>query len=226
MEYVDLTIRYPDELLHPMQRFIRFGDAVDYEEMVMWSVRPSDGRHVALYYVKAHLERYRRAVDGLADTIECRIAALDDRRAYVWVVEELRAADQAISSTFVGRRLLVLPPIRIDADAAMGMTIVGGNRALQAAIDDLPDTVDVTINAVGPFDRHRGTLAGPLTDRQRAAVAAAVELGYYEVPRTADLATVAAAIDCAESTASVLLRRAERDIMTQVIDRYAGRTDR
>jgi predicted DNA binding protein len=55
-----------------------------------------------------------------------------------------------------------------------------------------------------------------LTDRQREAVRAAVEAGYYAVPREASLADVAEAIGCAESTASEHLRRAEAAVMRRL----------
>ena len=57
-----------------------------------------------------------------------------------------------------------------------------------------------------------------MTDRQLEAVATAVEIGYYAVPREAGLADVAAALGCAESTASNLLRKAEASVMGRLVD--------
>jgi predicted DNA binding protein len=79
-----------------------------------------------------------------------------------------------------------------------------------------------TINEIGTYDRRGGTPAGTLTDRQLAAASTALHLGYYEVPREGTLNDVADELGCAESTASVLLRRAERDILTHVLGRYGG----
>ncbi|WP_246998390.1 helix-turn-helix domain-containing protein [Halosolutus gelatinilyticus] len=91
--------------------------------------------------------------------------------------------------------------------------------AIQDSIQDVLADVDVTINEIGSYDRHGGTDAGALTDRQLVAVETALSIGYYAVPREASLAD---ALDCAESTASVLLRRAERDLFARVLDRYDG----
>ena len=52
-----------------------------------------------------------------------------------------------------------------------------------------------------------------LTARQRAAVRAALDLGYYDVPREADHEAVADAIDCAPSTAAEHLRKAEATLL-------------
>lgn len=65
-------------------------------------------------------------------------------------------------------------------------------------------------------------MAGTFTERQRAAGDTALRLGYYEVPRDGTLDDVAEALGCAESTASVLLRRAERDMRSRILDRCGG----
>jgi predicted DNA binding protein len=104
----------------------------------------------------------------------------------------------------------------------MGMTLVGDGSDIQSVLDGVPGEIDVTVNEIGSYDRRGGTLAGVLSDRQLQAINAALELGYYEVPRAGSLADVAAALDCAESTASQLLRRAERDIFSRVLERYGG----
>lgn len=226
MKYLDLRLRPPDAMLHPMGRFVRQEDAVRYEEMLTWSVRPEEGVEHALYYVEADLERYREAVAGVETVRECHVAPIDEGSAHVWVREESLPEIRAWRDAFADRNLVVVPPIRFDDDAAMGMTVVGDGADLQAVLADVPDAVEATVEAVGSYDRRDGTLAGALTDRQRDAAGTALRLGYYEVPREADLAAVADALGCAESTASELLRRAEREVFSRLLDRYgtgAGR---
>jgi hypothetical protein len=127
--------------------------------------------------------------------------------------------------TFLDRHLVVVPPIRFDDDAGMGMTIVGEGKDIHEMLVDTPPEVGVTIHEIGTYDRRGGTLAGILTDRQLTAIGTALRLGYYEVPRDATLNDVATALDCAESTASVLLRRAERNAFSRLLDRYGGTID-
>jgi len=55
-----------------------------------------------------------------------------------------------------------------------------------------------------------------LTDRQQEAVHAALEHGYYEVPREGTVEDVAATLDCAPSTASNHLRKAEARLVEAV----------
>jgi len=223
MKYLDLRLRLPDRMLHPMQAFIRETDAVGYEEMLAWRVRPDTDIEYALYYVEADLERYRTAVEEVETVVDWRLTPIDDAAAHVWVCEKTRPETNAWRDAFADRQLIVVPPIRFDETAAMEMTVVGDGSDIQATLETVPPAVDVTVNEVGTYDRRGGTLAGTLTDRQLTAASTALQLGYYDVPRSATLGDVADALACAESTASVLLRRAERDVLSQVLDRYGGR---
>lgn len=226
MKYADVRVRLPDAMLHPMQSFIRHEDAVRYEEMVTWRVRPAAGVQSVLFYVEGDLDRYRAAVEAIDTVLEWEMTPIDDDAAHVWACEEIRPETASWRSAFADRHLVVVPPIRYDDDARLGMTIVGDGADLSAMLADVPDQLDVTVAEIGTYDRRGGTLMGSLTDRQLAAVDAALRLGYYEVPREADLAAVADELDCAESTASKLLRRAQREVFTRLLDRYGGETAR
>lgn len=226
MKYLDVRIRLPDRMLHPMQEFIRYEDYVEYEAMLAWRVRPDEDVEYALYYVEADLESYREAVEEVETVLDCRITPIDDTSAHVWACEETRPETQAWREAFTDRQLIVVPPIRFDDEAAMDMTIVGDGSDIHDTIESVPPEVDVTVKEIGSYDRRGGTLAGTLTDRQLAAAETALRLGYYEVPRDATLEEIADALDCAESTASVLLRRAERDLLSRVFNRYGGHIGR
>ena len=222
MKYLDLRLDLPDRMLHPMQAFIREAEAVRYEEMLAWRVRPGKDIEYALYYVEADLQRYRDAVRELETVVDCRITPIDDASAHVWVCEETRPETRVWREAFADRQLIVVPPIRFDDEAGMEMTIVGDGGDIHDTLEEVPSEVDVTVNEIGSYDRRGGTLAGTLTDRQLTAASTARQLGYYEVPRDATLEDVADELGCAESTASVLLRRAERDLFSHVLDRYGG----
>lgn len=202
-----------------MQRFIRDGNAVSYEEMIAWDIRPTRGVQLSLFFVNGDLEEYEEAVDRV-DTIDrYHLSKLDNESALVWVVEQVRPEFASFAMAFAGRDVLVLPPVQFDDDAAMRMRAVGPGEAIQGMLTDVREENSLTVHAVGPYHRRLSGLLGQLSQRQRDAVETAHELGYYEVPREADLRTVADALDCSESTASVLLRRAKRRILDVIMDR-------
>ena len=105
--------------------------------------------------------------------------------------------------------LVVVPPIEYESDGTVAFSIFGPEDELQNAVTDISVPVDVTIEAVGGLARTRSAVEARLTERQREAVKTAVDLGYYEIPRTATQEDIAAELNCAPSTAAEHLRKAE-----------------
>ncbi|MFB6162304.1 MAG: helix-turn-helix domain-containing protein [Halococcoides sp.] len=62
-----------------------------------------------------------------------------------------------------------------------------------------------------------GTIAVPVDAPDAELLRAALEAGYFEVPRETSLAALAEEFDCAESTLSERLRRATRDILAEAL---------
>lgn len=63
----------------------------------------------------------------------------------------------------------------------------------------------------------------PSGEGQRSrSVRTAQELGLYAVPLTTSLTEVAESVGCSQSTASVILRRAERELIGGVFERFGG----
>ncbi|QIO23190.1 helix-turn-helix domain-containing protein [Haloarcula sp. JP-L23] len=221
MRYLDARFSQPDWMLHPMQRFIRETDAVQYEELRAWSIVAGDpDTEYELFYVEADRERYEAAIRSVDSVRWYDLTPIDDGSFYVYICQRTREADRQWRSAFTELNLLVVPPIVYDSHADFDMTVVGASEDLQAMLDGLPADIDVTVDAIGEYDRRHAPIAGAVTDRQLAAVEAAVELGFYEVPRTAAVADVAAELGCAESTATALLQRAESSVMERLVRRH------
>lgn len=201
---------------HPMERFLREEDAIRREELITWNVT-SDGVEYALFLVDGARERYRDRIDDVDSVVDYTLAPVDDTRFYVYVCQETREADEALRAAFARRNLVVVPPVTYDA-AGMHLTVVGEAADLTAMVDAVPDPIDVSVEGLGDFDRRHGSPVAELTARQLEAVETAVELGYYAVPREGSLAEVAEALDCAASTASTLLRKAERSLLTRLVE--------
>ena len=76
----------------------------------------------------------------------------------------------------------------------------------------------------GGFRLHRLTREGEseppgdgLTDRQREALRTAYELGYFDIPRGASLAEVAAELEITASSVSERLRRAQTQLIEETV---------
>lgn len=105
-------------------------------------------------------------------------------------------------------------------NGAMHGRVVGDAEALQRALEDAPEPIDVQIDEIGRFPGRVDDPATILSERQREAVEIAGELGYYEQPRGATHEEIAAELDCAPATASDHLQKAEAKLVTAVLDEF------
>jgi predicted DNA binding protein len=215
VKYLDATFDLPPELRHPMGEFLRDSDAIARIEIRAWNITPGDVEYI-LAHVEGAIGPYRERIASVDSVRDATLAPIDEGSFYVYVRQETRRADRQWRQAFEQRDLVTVPPIVYDGDGTR-FTIVGDTSDLQALLDDLPDGVGVTVEEVSDYDRRHATIASDVTDRQFEAVSVAAALGYYAVPREADLAAVAAELGCAESTASNLLRKAESSVMRRLV---------
>jgi len=93
----------------------------------------------------------------------------------------------------------------------------GEEAALQSAFADASKKISIDVEWTGGYAPEQAPVLGRLTDRQREALTAAYEMGYYEEPREISFGDVADELDIAPSTANELLRRAEAVLVDAVI---------
>jgi hypothetical protein len=105
-------------------------------------------------------------------------------------------------------------------DGAMYGRAVGDPAALQRALENVPAEMDVDVEAVGEFGGDADAPESALSARQREALEAARELGYYDHPRGATHEDVAAELDCGPATASDHLQKAEAKVVEAVLDEF------
>lgn len=219
MKYLDVHLSQPNRMLHPMQRFIREGDAVRHEELVAWNVAGREGVEYELFYAEADRGPYREAIEGVESVRWYDLTPIDDGAFYVYVCQETRADDVRWREAFAALNLLVVPPIVYDAEADFSMTVVGSGEDLQAMIEGLPEEISATVRAIGEYDARTAPIGGELTDRQLEALSVGADLGYFEVPREAGVEDVADELGCAPSTASTLLQKGQARVVRRLVER-------
>lgn len=202
VQSIHLELRYDESTIHPMHRFVCESPHVE-REVLLEGRRVADGRTM-LFFVEGDRERYESILGRRPDLDEFDITPADDG-FYVWVRAENREADLPLIDAFEQDTLVVVPPVEFRSDRTARFTVVGSGADLRSILDSLPDGVDATVHRLGD---PTGIDDDGVTDRQREALRAAWDLGYFEIPRTGSIDDVAAELDCATSTASDLLRRA------------------
>jgi len=215
MEHVGLTISPIEGAFNAVDGAIADEGAVTREAVldVDWL---SDGSSLVLYRLSGDesvlLER-------LADHDGVRaheVTRREDDSFYLFV----HAARSEPLSELLGiveeHALLIQRPIEF-VEEGIEVTVAGESGALREAFAEIPDTVDAEVRRTGEYVPGESAILSEVTERQREAMEAAVEVGYYRHPREATAEDVAERIGCSTSTASELLRRAEATIVVGLL---------
>jgi predicted DNA binding protein len=108
--------------------------------------------------------------------------------------------------------LIVATPV-VYCEGTVRFRVVGKSDVLQSMVDAIPPGFKADIHEIGTFPDESTAPMTRLSERQRAAVTAALELGYYENPREATHADVAERLGCAANTATEHLQKAEAKLV-------------
>ncbi len=181
----------------------------------------SDGTYALLYRLQGEAGDVRTVLTDRDVVIDFDVvsgADADDAPAsYLYVHTEEEPTLSALLAIAETHALLLEPPFDVTDDGVL-VTLVGEAASLQAAFADASDRIRVEVVRIGGYEPDVETPRTRLTDRQREALDAAVDLGFYERPRGTDFEELGAALDCAPSTANELLRRAEARLVRSAVD--------
>ncbi|WP_193570124.1 MULTISPECIES: helix-turn-helix domain-containing protein [Halorussus] len=219
VQSLDVTLRLPPELRLSVPDPVAPGDDFVREELLSWHTHEDEGLQYFLSLVVGDLDAVREALDAVEAVRRFDLSRIDDDRFYAYVAMDLRPEDDAWFGVLAARRVVVVPPVVFGPEGEIALTVLGDPDELRQVVAEFPDEIAVDVDRVSEHDHLPGSLAGRLTARQFEAVEAARDLGYYDVPREAELADVADALDCTQSTASALLRKAERALVDAALVR-------
>ncbi|WP_137287503.1 helix-turn-helix domain-containing protein [Halorussus salinisoli] len=208
MRRVQLTFYAPDAEVHPLHTLMAERDYVDAAEMVHWNDAGESMTHA--FYIEGDREAF---VAELVETPEVQaydLTPVAEGRFYVHVRAETTPVQRAMFDAYNEGGVVVTSTLEHTDDGGVTFEVVGTAEALQDLHGAAPDGIEVDIERIGGPSADYETL---LSERQREAVEVAVTVGYYDVPRSATHEDVAAKLDCAPSTASEHLRKAESKVL-------------
>lgn len=163
------------------------------------------------------------AVRDLLDRVDSLTTATllpEDDGTYVFSHQTEFELSRSVLDVVAHSEVAFPPPVVFLGGGEVRFEAVGGSDGLSEFHGRLSELLDVRIERVGDF--RRGPAPATLTDRQRAALEAAAAVGYYDVPRVGTVADVAGRLDCAQSTAGELPRKAESRVLLDYVDAAPG----
>ncbi|WP_435124314.1 helix-turn-helix domain-containing protein [Halobaculum sp. D14] len=201
--------------IHPMYGVMTEAPFIERATAIQWNYT-GDALGI-LHYVVGDADALESAMQEIPEVVGYDIERIDERSCYVYVRDATTDSLQEMFKPITSGGLVVVPPIKYDPDGTVVLSIFGPDDELQDAIERISVPVDVTIEAVGGLPGTTAAVETLLTDRQREVVETAVDLGYYDIPRTASQEDIAVELDSAPSTIAEHLRKAEaRVLRTQV----------
>lgn len=212
MRRVSLRTDYPAARRHALHQELVERAGVERADLLVWG---PVGSATQFQWFDADPETTAALLDAVPEVTHRRLVA-GDGGTYAFTRQSGFAFDPDLLDVVASADVAFLPPVSFHGDGTATVDAVGEDDRLAALVDALAAHADVTVESVRDF--HRGGAPAALTDRQRAALDAAVAAGYYEVPREGSVADVADALDCSTSTAGELLRKAEARVVTGLVD--------
>lgn len=217
MKHIRVRIRTDraDEI-HPMYDVMTGASFVKRATAVQWNY--TGNALGILHYVVGDADALESAMQAIPEVVGYDIERLDERSCYVYVRDATTESLRAMFGPITSGGLIVVPPIEYASDGSVVISIFGPDDEIQQAIEEISVPVEVTIEAVGGLAGTTAAIEAQLTDRQREVVETAVELGYYDVPRTAGQENIAEELNRAPSTIAEHLRKAESQILRSHFD--------
>lgn len=217
MQHVRLTLdaggREAD--IHPMYDLLSNADCVEQATALQWNFT---GEELGImHHVEGDADRFAAAVEGVPQVVGYEPSRTGEGEFYAYVRDELTPAAREMFEVLAAGTAVVVPPVAYEPDGTVSFSAFGPAGEIDAAVELVPDFIGVGVRKVGGMSGLPGLRAAVLSDRQREAARTGLELGYYEVPRTASHEDVAAAMGCAPSTAAEHLRKAESKLLDAVL---------
>ena len=217
MKHVRLTLDAGgrEAEIHPMYDVMANAPFVERATAMHWNY---SGEELGImHYVEGDAERFRAAAESFPEVIDIELTRAGAGEFYAYVLDATNESVREMFEAVDRSPAVVIPPIEYAADGTVSYSVFGPGDEIQAAIERLPDPVDVTVEEIGGLAAVPGVEAGLLSDRQRTAMEAALSLGYYEIPRRATHEDIADLLDCAPSTVDEHLRKAESRVLSSLM---------
>ncbi|SFK73398.1 HTH DNA binding domain-containing protein [Halogranum rubrum] len=219
MKSLRLRLELDEAAIHPMHEFVCRRDGFTRTRLLHWNPDVGQSNSMIFHVEGDDPDAYGEAL-AAAETVDAyHLSVLDEGSFYVYVRETQSDDDAQLIAAYMAGDLVVVPPVEYRSDRSMVFSLVGTAAAVQAAVDRTPTDIRVDVLRATEYDAGAIDPMLRVTPRQREAVAAAVDVGYYGATRDGSVADVADTLGCSTATAAEHLRKAEAEIMTRAVAR-------
>ncbi|MFP4632772.1 MAG: helix-turn-helix domain-containing protein [Halobacteriales archaeon] len=215
MRCAEVSLRPTGEGFHPAEHAIVESDEVE-RVCVHYFNQLDDGSVVFLSQLRGDPEAARTILEVSDDVVAYSVAG-DEGDVLASIHFHPNEAVDTLFRLPQEHGLVVDTPIECLSDGGIRVTAIGEAATLTASIGLIPDDVDVELEVMRSYEPDQRGLSSLLTERQREILEAAIDQGYYAVPRQATTEDVARELDLASVTVGEHLRKIESRVLPQII---------
>jgi predicted DNA binding protein len=216
MRYATVVITPREGGLNPADAVLVDSTAVE-RDLIHQVNLLNDGTVVMLYSLRGEIDR---AVAQLRD--EEDIIAVDgsgEGEGLIYLHIEPDETSARLLEIIQDNEVVLQTPLECTRGGGVRVTIVGDDATIQRAVGEVPEDVSISLEGIGDYHPEADELYSTLTARQREVLEAAVEQGYYEVPRRATHEDIADAVDLSAGTVGEHLRKVEGRVLSALVRR-------
>lgn len=216
MRYFDFTVTPDDGALHPVDRLIAETPSVKRVSIMHFDLL-GDGTGVLLYRLEGQADVLIPDIGEHPDVIAYDQLEADGEEFHLYLHVGPGDPVGTVMELAQEYALMIDTPIEFTGRGSVQMTVIGDHDMVRQAMDELPESLSVSVDEVGAYSPDRRDMLSMLTDRQLEVFQKAVELGYYEIPRRTTHEEIADHLECAPSTVDEHLRKAESRVLRALV---------
>lgn len=217
MKHVRLTLDAGgrEAEIHPMYDLLVNAEYVKQATAMHWNYS-GDGLGI-MHYVEGDIDAFRDDVAAIPEVLDYELTVAEPDAFYVYIRDATNPQLRQLFDLLDQSPVVVIPPVEYPPDGGVSYSVFGPSSAIQSAIEEIPEPITVSVTEIGSLAAVPSAVESTLSDRQREAIQAAVELGYYDIPRRATQEDIASAISCAPPTVAEHLQKAESKLLRSVV---------
>jgi hypothetical protein len=214
MRYVRTVIIPREGGLHPVDETLAAEPDLSRELLHNISLL-DDGTAITLFQLSGDAERAREIAEESAEILDFQLSEGEDHvTVYAHFVPNETV--EALLSLFREYELVLDMPLEYTSDGGLRAHIVGEEDVIREVIPKVPDGIGLNLEQISDYVPEEERLFSLLTDRQQETLQAALEVGYYEVPRQATHKDIAEKLDRSDGTVGEHLRKIEAKVMAAI----------
>lgn len=218
MDCFSLTLTPEDGAFHTAGGFLVASPEVTPKRLTNLKLK-RDGTILAVSLVAGDPDSLETGLDDNPDVIQFEMFGHDGVEFYLFTHVQPESPATELLTMAEEYNLVLDTPFDIRPDGSLLVSVAGTHEAIQAVIQEFPtDLIRGDLRHVRTFEPTRSGVADGLTATQREIVRAALDRGYYRIPREVTQAELAADFDSSAPTIGEHLRKAEAIVLSEALE--------